>query len=121
MKADPYAYALHTVQLFTPVDDEVVPLTAVIRYPFENLDTHWLCAASISGLFHRKADLERDTPSAALKAARAFLIDELSDYEARGGMLLNVKQEPVTDLRALFPSQMFESAEEALSGLTRFE
>ncbi|MFK8030749.1 MAG: hypothetical protein AB8G18_10960 [Gammaproteobacteria bacterium] len=104
-KTDPFAYALHKVELFTKVDEQEVPVTAVIRKPFECIDATWLCAASISGLIHRKADMERATADECVKAVRKFVVEELSGYLAEGGSLYMANGKPVTDLRSVFPSK----------------
>lgn len=105
-KADPLALVLHKVELLAKVDGEDVPVTVVIRKPFECLDTQWLCAANISGLFHRKADMERATPVESIEAARSFVIDELSGYVAGGGQLYTTKHKPVTDLHSIIPKKL---------------
>lgn len=99
-KTDPYAYSLQRIDLFTEVDRETVPVTAIVREPFERLDESWLCAASISGLFHRKADLESTSAEAAVRAARSFIFAELAGYAAGGGQLLTAKGVPA-DLKAM--------------------
>lgn len=105
-KTDPNAYALHKVELMTRVDEQDVPITAVIRQPFECMDAGWLCAASISGLIHRKADLECDSAHKSINAARKFVIDELTKFTAEGGQLFTVNRKPVRDLRSVFPKQV---------------
>lgn len=105
-KADFDAYALYKVELLTRVDDEDVPVTAVIRKPFECLDTGWSCAASISGLFHRKADLERDTPEESVRAAQQFVLDELTGFAAGGGQLFTKNHKPVTNLESLLSKNL---------------
>ena len=102
-KTDQFAYALHQVGLYTKVDEQQTPVTVVIRQPFECIDSKWLCAASISGLFHRKADLEGATAEESVRAARKYIVVELSGFLAEGGELFTVRGKPVDDLRALFP------------------
>jgi len=102
-KTDPFAYALHKVELFTTVDEQELPVTAVIRQPFECVDSQWLCAVSISGLFHRKADLERPTPDESICAAKKFVLEELAGFVAGGGKLYTANRKPVTDLRKVLP------------------
>ena len=103
-KTDQFAYALHKLELFAEVDKHEVPITAVIRKPFECVDTQWLCAASINGLIHRKADLECLTAEESIKAAKQFVIEELSGFVAGGGRLYTTNRKPVTDLRSVFPN-----------------
>ncbi len=100
---DPLAHALHEVRLLAKVDGQDVPVSAVIRKPFECVDSQWLCAANISGLFHRKADLERASAPESIQAARKFVVEELSAYLADGGELFTVKHKPVTDLHSVIP------------------
>ena len=54
-KTDINAYVHSKHELLTNIDEQLVPITATIRHPFECDDNQWLCAASIAGLFHRKA------------------------------------------------------------------
>ena len=108
-KTDPLAHALHKIELFAKVDGQHVPVTAVIRKPFECVDTQWLCAANISGLFHRKADMERATSIESINAARKFVIEELSTYVADGGQLFTVNHKPVTDLRSVISKKPLQS------------
>lgn len=97
---DPLAYVLQRIDLFTQVEGEIVPVTAIIRQPFASDDESWLCAVSISGLIHRKSDVEGGTAEAALRDARKFVLDELTQFQAEGGTLTTARGEPVTDLRA---------------------
>ena len=102
-KSDPFAYALHKVELLTTVDGQEFPVTAIVRKPFECVDSQWLCAASISGLFHRKADLERRTADESVRAAKKFVLEELAGFVAGGGQLYTATRKPVTDLRTVLP------------------
>ncbi len=109
-KTDPNAYALHKIDLLTQVDGQDVPITAVIRKPFECMDAGWMCAASISGLIHRKADLERASEHESINVARSFLIDELTGFTAQGGQLFTANHKPVRDLRSVMPKKIKVSA-----------
>lgn len=108
-RADFDAYALHKIELLSRVDNEDVPVRAVIRKPFECGDRRWSCAASISGLFHRKADLERDSAEEAIRAARGFVLDELSEFAADGGQLFTMDHRPVTDLRTVLRQKHYSN------------
>ncbi len=108
-KSDENAFALCKIELYSEVDDQMLPVTAIIRQPFECRDASWLCAANISGLFHRKADLERSSAIDSIKAARAFVLEELSGFVAGGGRLCTKNKKPLTDLRQVFPKDLLRT------------
>ncbi|NNF17470.1 MAG: hypothetical protein HKN70_12050 [Gammaproteobacteria bacterium] len=76
-RIDKNACTLSTIEWQATVDGTDVPVRAIIREPFESTDDYWICATTICGLFHRKADLGGASPQDAVAAARRFLKTEL--------------------------------------------
>lgn len=83
-RADENAYARSMMQWQASIDGQDVPIKAIVREPFEAADDDWICATTISGLFHRKADLRGTTPDEAVAAARRFLKTELNAFHVPG-------------------------------------
>jgi len=101
-RTDVGAYAWRKLDLMTKVDDKRVPMTVVLRTPFECDDEHWLCAVSLSGLTHRKRDFRGASSEESLSKAKAFALDELRRFTALGGVIESANAEPVVHLSSLF-------------------
>ena len=78
--ADENAYAVSKIEWQTSVDGQNIPIRAYIREPFEMTDDRWICATTITGLFHRKADVSGKSPEQAISEAQRFLKRELAAY-----------------------------------------
>ena len=101
-KTDFDAYAIFKSEFLMKVRDEMVPVTAVVREPFEIEDNRWLCPVGISGLIHRKADLLGNSPAEAVAAGKQFLREELARIVDDTGDLRTLDQQPVSKPHKLF-------------------
>ena len=102
LRTDFNAQVVNRLELEARAGDETVPVTAVIRRPFECADREWICAASITGLIHRKADFHGVTATEAELAAQSFVERELEAFLQGGGQLRTAAKLPVDDLQSLF-------------------
>lgn len=96
------AYAWRKLDLLTRIEGKPVPLTVVIRTPFECEDEHWLCAVSLAGLTHRKRDVRGASSEESLAKAKAFAVAELRRHIEQGGVIETVDQQPISSLSSVF-------------------